>query len=126
MTVNPIQFCSSTDFLPSFHSFHPLFYYPISSLCFIIPLNRCFQFFIHAGCYDKSKYWCLKFSNYCSHIFVSTSCPKTCGRYSGMLISPLNEKCRMKQVFLLLNEKGKNKRKKKKAHKDKSNHVGKA
>nr|XP_058953113.1 coadhesin-like [Pocillopora verrucosa] len=34
------------------------------------------------GCYDKSKYWCLKFSNYCSHIFVSTSCPKTCGRCS--------------------------------------------
>ena len=29
-------------------------------------------------------------------------------------------------VFLLLNEKGKKKGKKKKAHKDKSNHVGKA
>ncbi|XP_022785365.1 A disintegrin and metalloproteinase with thrombospondin motifs adt-1-like isoform X2 [Stylophora pistillata] len=34
------------------------------------------------GCYDKSKYWCIKFSNYCSHIFVSTSCPKTCGQCS--------------------------------------------
>lgn len=63
-------------------------------------MKRCFQFFIHVGCYDKSKYWCLKFSNYCSHIFVTTSCPKTCGRCSGMLISPLNEKCRMKQVLI--------------------------